>query len=188
MDHNYFADLIANASVQNSSRYFEAGVYLVKIDGAKIFQNRQRRPRAAVECTILDTNNPNLPATSSVSWIVSLDSDSGPGSLLTFICNIAGCSEAEAKDSKVVNSFFPNFEMDTEAKPSVAIGLQALVNVYDKPTKSGGVFTKVEWSGFDAEKDTAPDFASMKEPVSQPSAALSQDSFPSTPSADAIPF
>ena len=41
MDSNYFANLIASAPMQTSSRYFT--VYLVEIDNCKIFSNRQRR-------------------------------------------------------------------------------------------------------------------------------------------------
>ena len=160
MDHNYFADLIANAAVQNSSRYFEAGVYLVKVDGAKIFMNRQRRPRAVVECSVVNSNNSNLPSTSQVSWVVSLDSDSGPGSLKTFICQISGCDESQVT-SEVINKFFPAFEMNPNAEPSVAIGLHALVNAFEKPTKSGGVYTKLDWRAFDPSQDEAPDFANM---------------------------
>ena len=60
MDSNYFANLIASAPMQTSSRYFEAGIYLVEIDNCKIFSNRQRRPRATVECTVIDSNNAEL--------------------------------------------------------------------------------------------------------------------------------
>ena len=187
MDHNYFADLIANAAVQNSSRYFEAGVYHVKVDGAKIFMNRQRRPRAVVECSVINSNNANLPTTSQVSWVVSLDSDSGPGSLKTFICQISGCNETEVT-SEVINKFFPAFEMNPEAQPSVAIGLQATVNAFEKPTKSGGVYTKLDWRAFDPETDEAPDFANM--PRVGASAAPSAEAFQgaAVASSDPIPF
>ena len=186
MDHNYFANLIANSAVQNSSRYFEAGVYHVKIDGAKIFMNRQRRPRAVVECSVINSNNSNLPTTSQVSWVVSLDSDSGPGSLKTFICQVAGCSEQEVS-TDVINSFFPAFEMNPNAEPSVAIGLEAIVNAFEKPTKSGGLYTKLDWKSFDSEKDEAPDFASMSRANVAPSVP-SADSFQGASTADPIPF
>jgi len=158
MDANYFANLIANAPIQSSSRYFEKGIYHVTIDGAKIFLNRQKRPRAAVECTVVSSNNPDFPETSQVSWIVSLDNDSGPGTIRSFICDVTGCEAAEASTFEVINKFFPNVEADPKAPRSVAAGLQALVHAFEKPTQSGGIYTKCQWRRFDPSKDEAPNF------------------------------
>ena len=161
MDANYFANLIANAPIQSSSRYFEAGVYHVKIDGCKMFENRQRRPRAAVECTVVESNNPSFPATSQVSWIVALDNDSGPSTIRSFISDLTGCTPAEAGAADVILKFFPHPETTPDAGPSVATGLHALVNAFEKPTKSGGVYTKCSWRKYDPASDDAIDFASM---------------------------
>jgi len=161
MDSNYFANLIAAAPVQTTSRYFEAGVYAVKVDAAKIFVNRQRRPRAAVDCTVLQSNNPNFPATSQVSWVITLDSDSGPSEIKTFIVALTGCTEAEAANPEVINKFFPNTIDNANMEPSVAIGLHAIVNAFEKTTKSGGIFTKCSWKRFDPQADEMPDFSSM---------------------------
>lgn len=186
MDANYFANLIASAPVQSSSRYFEAGVYLVKIDGAKIFMNRQRRPRAAVDCTVIDSNNRDFPQTTQVSWVVALDSDSGPSTIKTFICDLTGCSPAEAATMDVINKFFPNVEADPNAGASVSVGLHALVNAFEKPTKSGGVYTKVSWRAFDPSKDSAPDFASMASP--QVTTSPDASDFGGAPVTDNVPF
>ncbi|MHA2264793.1 MAG: hypothetical protein ACXAEN_20570 [Candidatus Thorarchaeota archaeon] len=173
-----YADLIANAAVQSSSRYFEAGSYLVQIDACKVFENRQRRLRAAVECTILDSNNPKLPTTSSVSWVVALDSDSGPGNIKTFIVDMFDCSAQEASNSEKVAAVFPH---ESTSTPSVACGFQAIVNAYEKETKSGGIFTRVMWKRHDPEKDPAPQFS--------PLASTVQQSAETAPvSGDPIPF
>lgn len=161
MDANYFANLIAAAPVQTTSRYFEAGVYAVKVDAAKIFVNRQRRPRAAVDCTVVQSNNPNFPATSQVSWVITLDSDSGPSEVKTFIVALTGCTEQEAASPEVINKFFPNTIDNANTDPSVAIGLHAIVNAFEKTTKSGGIFTKCSWKRFDPQTDEMPDFSSM---------------------------
>lgn len=170
MDANYFANLIANAPVQSNSRYFEAGVYHVKIDGAKIFMNRQRRPRAAVECTVINSNNPSFPTTTQVSWVVSLDSDSGPSTIKTFICSLTNCTPSQASDMTVINKFFPNIELDPNASPSAAVGVQAIVNAYEKTTQSGGVFTKCVWGPYDADSEATPDFSKM--PMAQASTTV----------------
>ena len=87
----------------------------------------------------------------------------------------------------VINSFFPAFEMNPNAEPSVAIGLEAIVNAFEKPTKSGGLYTKLDWKSFDSEKDEAPDFASMSRANVAPSVP-SADSFQGASTADPIPF
>lgn len=180
-DANFYANLIANAPIQSSSRYFEAGVYHVQIDGAKIFLNRQRRPRAAVECTVVDSSNPSFPVTSQVSWIVSLDNDSGPSTIRTFIVDITGCTHEQAGTLEAINKFFPNVDADPNAGPSVATGLHALVNAFEKPTQSGGVYTRCSWRRFDPETDTAPDFAALRASAQAPA------SNNSAPAVDAAP-
>ena len=161
MDSNYFANLIAAAPMQTSSRYFGPGIHLVEIDNCKIFSNRQRRPRAAVECSVIDSNNEEFPQTTQISWIVSLDSDSGPSELKTFIAGVTGCQPSEVTNDVFLNFFMNADDPSSEGKQSIGIGLQAIVNAYEKQTKSGGIFTKVSWKKFDTQKDTRPDFASM---------------------------
>ena len=157
-DTNYLANMIANAEIQSSSRYFEKGLYLVEIDNCKFFMNRKRQPRAAVECSVIDSSNPNFPRTSSVSWIVSLDSDSGGNTLKTFLVDLTKANPNQV-DATFVASVFIS-EGDTSV--SKLSGIQALVNAYEKPTKSGGVFTKCDWNYFDPKSMEVPDFASMR--------------------------
>ena len=150
---NYFAQLIAGSQVQHSSRYFEKGTFLVEIDNVKLFMNRKRQPRAAVECTVKQSSNSNLPAASSVSWIVSLDSDAGPSTVKTWIACMFRCSDADITSETIQDIFVG----DGEDRISPASGFQAIVNAYEKPTRSGGVFTKCEWKRFE-EGDALPDF------------------------------
>jgi hypothetical protein len=185
-DSNYFANIIANAEVQSSSRYFEKGLYLVEIDNCKFFQNRKRQPRAAVECSVIDSSNPNFPNTSSVSWIVSLDSDSGGNTLKTFLVDLT-----QANPNKITADFVNSIFVDENAtEPSKLSGHRAIVNAYEKPTKSGGVFTKCDWTYF-KEGMEAPDFAAMRNEASQQSQSQQsqsdQDSW-GQPSDNPIPF
>jgi hypothetical protein len=184
VSNEYIAQLFANASVKTSSRYFEAGVYHIKIDGAKIFSNRQGRPRASVDCTVVGSNNPSFPPTSQVSWVVSLDNDSGPSSIVTFIHDVTGCSPQEASSAQVLNKFFPNIAANPNAAPSIAIGLHALVHAFEKPTKSGGIYTKCSWKKFDPAQDEAPDFAAMP----QVESVDKEIEEPESESGDPIPF
>ncbi len=163
---SYFASLIANAPVQTSSRYFEAGTYLVEVDHCKFFLNRKRQMRAAVEVTVLESNNVTCPETTQLTWIVALDSDSGPSTLKTFMVNLMGCRATEITD-EVVNKIFIDQESDS-TDASIATGLQCIVNAHEKPTQSGGTFTRVLWKRFDSEKDTRPDFRAMTQVGAQP--------------------
>jgi len=162
MDKDYFLNLIANAPIQNSSRYFEPGTYLVEIDHAKLFMNRKRQPRAAVDCTIIDSNNPNLTKMTSVSWVVSLDSDSGPSTIRTFICDLLSCNESEA-NGDLTNRVFV---AEGEDRKSLIVGIKAVVSAYEKATKSGGVFTRCNWKRFDADKMEMPNFSEIPLPAS----------------------
>jgi len=160
MDASYFTNLIANAPLQSTSRYFEQGIYHVQIDNCKFFTNRQRRPRAAVDCTVINSNNVNFPQTTQMSWVVSLDSDSGPSTLKAFIAGVMGCNEAEISNEAIGKVFIYADDPNSASQRSVAVGLQAVVNAYEKPTKNGGVFTKLSWKGIIEKRgDVAPDFS-----------------------------
>lgn len=171
MDSTYFANLIASAPTQNSSQYFEAGMYLVEIDNCKIFLNRQRRPRAAVDVTVIDSNNVKFPQTTQLSWVVSLDSDSGPSTVKTFITDLMGCQPHEVTGEVMLKTFINVDDPEMQGKQSIAVGLKATVNAYEKTTKSGGVFTKLSWKGFNPETDEKPDFRSMPQ-VGQPAVSV----------------
>jgi hypothetical protein len=148
-----FADIIANANLQNNSRYFESGVYLVEIDQCKTFLNRRHEPRIGIDCTVIDSNNPNFPKTTQMSWVVPLNTDSGPATVKTFIKDITGCSLEEASNSAYITQIFPQ----EGSANSILVGEQAIVTAHEKPTKKGGVYTKLVWKHFDAKKDVAPD-------------------------------
>jgi len=154
---DYFAGLVAGATVQKSSRYFERGTYLVEVDNAKMFMNRKRQPRAAVECTILESSNNNLPRSTSVSWIVSLDSDAGPSTIKSWIFSMFGSPESEITSAAVSEIFVG----EDENRVSSTNGFKAIVTAYEKPTRSGGVFTKCEWRRFH-DGDPLPDFAELR--------------------------
>jgi len=166
MDTNYFINLIASAPMQNSSRYFEAGTYHVEIDAAKMFMNRKRQPRVAVDCTVIDSNNPNLSKMTSVSWVVSLDSDSGPSTVRTFIRDLMGCQDHEVTADVLGKVFIDSDNPANRDARSLVTSLQAIVNVYEKQTKSGGVFTRCDWKRFDPKESTAIDFSSIPLPSS----------------------
>jgi hypothetical protein len=166
----YFANLIADAEVQKSSRYFEAGIYQVEIDDCKFITNSNGRPRAVVECTVIDSSNANFPPTSSVSWVVALDGYGGSGALKAFICDCFGSAPQSVTQQKVMALFSP----DANTGVSVASGTQAIVNAYEKPTKAGGIFTKCMWKGFDPKKDTPPNFQDLRSRVSQPEISVAE--------------
>ena len=180
-DTDYFAGLIAGADVQSSSRYFEPGVYHVEIDAVKFFKNRKRQPRAAVECTVLDSSNANLGVSSSVSWIVSLDSDAGPSTIKTFLANVLEAKGSEIT-AQVIAEIFVNEDSD-DNRVSPAAGYQCIVHAYEKPTKSGNVFTKCEWTRYKADRgDRLPDFSKARGADDEALAPMSQQD------SDPIPF
>lgn len=155
-DDDFFAALIADSQMQSSARYFEEGTYLVQIDNAKIFKNRNRQPRAGVECTVVQSNNARIGASSSVSWVVSLDNDSGPGTVKSWVSRVFETPESEITGEAVKRIFVMEGEEGHRVSP--ASGFHCLVNAYEKETSKGGVFTKCEWKRVIDGRDTLPDF------------------------------
>ena len=114
--------------------------------------------RAAVEVTVIDSNNPSAGPHTDLSWVVSLDSDSGPSTVRTFIARMHDVS-AEAVDDTMVNAAF---SFDTQA--SCLVGKRAIAVAWEKPTSNGGTFTRLSWKLFN-EGDEVPDFKAMMLPV-----------------------
>jgi hypothetical protein len=158
IDSNFFATMIAEAKIQQSSRYFEPGLYLVQIDNCKFFANRHGRPRAAVDCTVVASNNSLFPETSQVTWVVSLDTDSGPSTVKTFIASLFKQTDSKSITAADVNKIFVK---DGSMNVSSASGMHALVNVYTIKTVAGSDFSKHEWRHFNIESDAIPDFENM---------------------------
>lgn len=137
---SYYYELIAATLSIHRARYFEEGTYAVHVDNAYFFTNRQRRPRAAVECTVMRSNNANLPLGSSASWVVALDSDAAPASIRGFVeCILPTVDTITASD---VGRIFPE---KTTGACSAAAGTMVRVIARKRPTRSGGEYTKVEW-------------------------------------------
>ena len=158
IDADFFATMIAEAEIQQGSRYFEPGLYLVQIDNCKFFANRHGRPRAAVDCTVVASNNSLFPETSQVTWVVSLDTDSGPNTVKTFIASLFKQTDSKSITAADVNKIFVK---DGSMNVSSASGMHALVNVYTIKTTAGNDFSKHEWRHFNIESDVIPDFENM---------------------------
>ena len=184
MSSSYFSKMIVEAAIQTNARYFEGGTYLVEIDHCKFFLNRKRQMRAAVECTVVDSNNSACPETTQLTWVVSLDNDSGPSTLKTFMVDLMGCRPNEITD-EVVNSIFIE-EGSDNATPSIASGLHAIVNAHEKPTQSGGKYTKLAWKRFDPKTNTRPNFKAMVDTSSATQSTSPTES--NVEVSDGIPF
>ncbi len=154
---DFIASLVANANTMTASRYFEQGTYLVSIENCKIRSNRQGRPRAIVECTLIDSNNAAFDAGSNLAWVVSLDTDSGPSDLKTWLVAMSGLSERDMTDSEIAKQLRP----DPATGVSRFSGRQAIVQAFTKTTKTGGSFTVVSFKPFDPNTDKAPNFKAM---------------------------
>jgi len=165
IDADFFATMIAEAEIQQGSRYFEPGLYLVQIDNCKFFANRHGRPRAAVDCTVVASNNSLFPETSQATWVVSLDTDSGPNTVKTFIAKLFKQTDSKSITASDVNKIFVK---DGSMNVSSASGMHALLNVYTIKTTSGNDFSKHEWRHFNIDSDEIPDFENMAKVVNSP--------------------
>lgn len=184
---DFIASLVANANTMTASRYFEPGTYLVSIENCKIRSNRQGRPRAIVECTLIDSNNATFDAGSNLAWVVSLDTDSGPSDLKTWLVAMSGLSEREMTDSEIAKQLRP----DPTTGVSRFSGRQAIVQAFSKTTKAGGSFTVVSFKPFDPNTDKVPNFRTMTQrgdtPTTEAVLAANNWSLPATDD-ESIPF
>jgi hypothetical protein len=136
---SYFHEVIASAK-EKTVRPFVGGIYEVRIDSAYLFTNRQRKPYAAVVCTVLRSNNTYLPATSRASWVISLRADSAATDLKKFVtCMLPTAGDITSLD---VGRIFPE---KTTGATSAAVGSTTIVVARNIPTHSGGEYTKLEW-------------------------------------------
>lgn len=187
---DFIASLVANANTMTASRYFEPGTYLVTVENCKIRANRQGRPRAIVECTLIDSNNTAFDPGSNLAWVVSLDTDGGPSDLKTWLVSMSGIAERDMTDTEIAKQLRP----DPTTGVSRFSGKQAIVQAFTKTTQKGGSFTIVSFKLFDPNTDKAPNFRNMAQRGDTTSAStddvLAKNgwSMPEPTSTESIPF
>lgn len=125
-----------NSATRNGGVYILPGVYDVTIKACKHIDGR-KSPCFVVELDVLTSSNPARPAGSSMSWVVNLNQDAGPANVREFASSILGVP-FESVTGDVVRGL-------VHASNPLG-GTKAKLAAANVKTRSGGDFTKVQWT------------------------------------------
>ncbi len=129
-------DGIGKAQVFEGGVYFQPGLFLVRVDVVKESKTRKGREFFVVECTILDSNHPELVAGKTVAQLIMLDQDAALSNIKQFAM-VAGECSAEEVDGKSIQM------MISQENPlqGTVLGVEA-TNVLTREKKD---FTRIKW-------------------------------------------
>lgn len=127
---------VESARVPEGGVYFQPGVYLAKVLACKGFSNRRQIGTFVVECELLESSEPSLPAGSLVSQVITLDKESALGNIKGFI--------AAAMNDRAENVTEEMCDMVASAGNPLK-GTVLRVSASNIKTKAGKDFTKLTW-------------------------------------------
>lgn len=127
---------ISSAKFNEGGIYFLKGNYLIRVDKVKVGTTRMGIEFFVVECTILESDNPERKPKSSVSWLCMSDKDLYLANINHF-CSIACDIPSEEVDEAGVELVV------SEENPLAGTILR--VQATDIKTRAGKDFTKVVW-------------------------------------------
>jgi hypothetical protein len=133
---------IEGARVSEGGVYFKPGVYKARILAVKALKDRKGVGTFVVECELLESSEPMLPAGTIASWVVKLDKEPALGNIKSFAAAANGVQpkDVTAKAIELIVS---------EGNPLKDTILK--VSAQNIKTKSGSDFTKVTWLAGDDE-------------------------------------
>ena len=127
---------VADSKPTVGGKYFLPGNYLVEIQRCKEGETRKKIPFFVVECKIIQSDNPDMKVGTDCSWLVMMDKDAAPGNIKAFVMAAAGVEEDEVDEAGCE-------EICSERQPLA--GTKMRVEAYNKPTKAGMPFTRLNW-------------------------------------------
>lgn len=128
---------IENAQIGGNATYFLEGKYRVRVDKAKVFQNRKGDFLFVAEMTILESTNPKrLPGTTA-SHVINKRHEAFLGDVKGFISAVNNCDPAEVTEEIV--------ELVISDENPLG-GLEVMLTCTEKTTKAGNPFTVHRYS------------------------------------------
>lgn len=131
-------DKIKEAQINEGGVYILPGIYRCQILACKQRQTRKGVNMIAVELRVIESTNPERPAGTDMSWVVTMDKDAALGNVKQFVATVMEC-EVKEVDTPGTELIF------SEANPLK--GTMVRVSAVNKKTKNGGDFTLVKWIG-----------------------------------------
>lgn len=131
---------ILNAQSTKGGNYVVPGNYIVEL-GKVFFKNdRKGVPCFIVEMNIVDSDNDERKAGTPMTWLVKCDKDAAEGNIKAFFESVLDPGE----------KLSPEFMKDATGEENPLMGLKMKLFAFNKDTKAGKPFTRVEWSLFKA--------------------------------------
>lgn len=138
-----FIDSVADATARRQSEYFSAGQYLVRIDDFKEGENRKGREFVVLECTVLDSDDPEEhPKGCQRSWLLMQDMETTSKNVRAMLCAVLGIGDEGLTKDMIVKALTP----DRDTGKSALAGLKTVVHAKVVQTRRGTDFTLLNFS------------------------------------------
>lgn len=149
-----FIEDIMGAKARRQSEYFTAGQYLARINDFKEGENRTGRKFVVLECTILDSDNPDAhPRGCLRSWLLMKDKETTGRNLRGMLCGTLGISDDDLTIEMVTRALTP----DPESGKSALAGLKVVIHGKNIKTQRGSDFTLLNFMPADQEAENLKD-------------------------------
>lgn len=135
MNQEDFVKDFNSAGHSSSNNYFAAGDFDVTIDTVKMVRGFNGLAMI-VEAIVNRSNNPQIPAGSKRSWVCAFKHKSAFSDSKEFVAAAIGKDLEKVTDA----------DLAPVTNQNTLRGLKMHVTATEKPTKRGGIFTKLVWS------------------------------------------
>lgn len=136
---------IKGAKYSDGGVYIEPGVGRVEIVAIKYMKTRKGQDAFIVEVKMLESNNPDRPAGSLCTWMVTLDKEPSLGNIKQFvetlIPDVSWDQRTEAECEAVILAICA----EAGERPNPLKGYKARFSATSIQTKANRPFTKVKW-------------------------------------------
>lgn len=149
-----FIDDIINTSARRQSEYFGVGQYFARIDDFKEGENRSGRAFVVLECTVLDSDNPDEhPKGCARSWLLMQDKETTARNVRAMLCGVLGISDDGLTTEMIKKSLTP----DKKTGKSALSGLKVIIHGKNIVTRRGTDFTLLNFMTANQEADSLND-------------------------------
>lgn len=134
---------VESVQLNNRAPYITPGLYLLRCKLNKQGTSRKKIPFFVAEFEVLESNNPDHPAGSSVNWMIQFP-PLDPDKCRMALGNVKSYASAlmDTPTSEVTEEGLE--DLTSAANP--AEGFKIRAEAFNKPTRNGSPFTHVIWS------------------------------------------
>lgn len=127
---------IKDARVSKGGVYLLPGNYLLKVETAKLIEDRHNVALLVTEHLIIQSDNEERKPGSHVTWMAKNNQDAFLGNVKAFLCGVLGVSEDDIDEETAEGAFDEDQPLQNQYVKAEA---------FEIITKKGTPFTKVLW-------------------------------------------